>query len=425
MRNKTIIYNKLFESILDDVEQSDLNISSSISIDDSNNEIDYQHYEYTMKVYFARDISDYKTFVKDVLPKAHEQFSIAVEHFRMFKDVSPVRIATFDKNKLDDELLNSSFVKTWVDFVDSTVIGSLSYFAWTAVFCFNMPQIRNIRQFLNFIGVLFSISTRAYLNSGLPIIQINRNEEEFVTFFPNQISYTENVIKNTLKTDKSSNKKRSEYMGQYYLQFAKLSSLSGLQIAEALNSYFKIDWSSILFDKALKQYIESKAIGSYGQRIVKLDSTIKNFISATEVSEEMFRRMGSSLELYTYNFTSYNHASEYFITGKHWRPVNTIWQEVKKHPIQIKGWQMKTVSANLDYVLIMYLGLFDCSLYQKTDNEKNNPDEKSEPVHLLLVTGGTIDSTAIETKFREMFGDRFRRDISDGITTALFDNANS
>ena len=422
MRNKTI-YNELFESILDDVKQSDLNISSSIGVDGSNNEIDYQHYEYKMRIYFARDVSDYKTFVNDVLPKAHEQFSIAVEHFRMFKDVSPVRIATFDKNKLDDELLNSSFVKTWVDFVDST--DSLSYFAWTAVFCFNMPQIRNIRQFLNFIGVLFSISTRAYLNSGFPIIQINRNEEEFVTFFPNQISYTENVIKNTLKTDKSSNKKRSEYMGQYYLQFAKLSSLSGLQIAEALNSYFKIDWSSILFDKALKQYIESKAIGSYGQRIVKLDSTIKNFISATEISEEMFRRMGSSLKLYAYKFTSCRRASEYFITDKDWRPVNTIWQEVKKHPIQIKGWQMKTVGANLDYVLIMYLGLFDCSLYQKTDDEKNNPDVKSEPVHLLLVTGGTIDSTAIETKFREMFGDRFRRDISDGITTALFDNANS
>ena len=78
MRNNTIRYNELFESILDDVEQSDLNISSSISIDNSNNEIDYQHYEYTMKVYFARDISDYKTFVDDVLPRAHEQFSIAV-----------------------------------------------------------------------------------------------------------------------------------------------------------------------------------------------------------------------------------------------------------------------------------------------------------------------------------------------------------
>ena len=78
---------------------------------------------------------------------------------------------------------------------------------------------------------------------------------------------------------------------------------------------------------------------------------------------------------------------------------------------------MKTVNANLDYVLIMYLGLFD--------DKKYNPDAESEPVHILLVTGGTIDSDAIKTKFREMFGDRFRRDISDGITIALFDNANS
>ena len=72
MRNKTIRYNELFESILDDVEQSDLNISSSISNDDSNNEIDYQHYEYKMRVYFARNISNYKTFVNDILPEAHE-----------------------------------------------------------------------------------------------------------------------------------------------------------------------------------------------------------------------------------------------------------------------------------------------------------------------------------------------------------------
>ena len=423
MRNHTLnINNRLFESILDDVEQTDVNVSSlRDNISDDDKMIDYERYQYEVRIYFTREVFYYDKLVKEQLPKLHEQLNLILENSKLFSAVSPVRIFTPEIEKVK-EFADEPIIRDWTEQINS----QWPYYAWTAVFCCDMLPINNIRRFINFIGAVFSATFYNCSSSGgCPMLSFRKDDIDYVTFWPAQMSYAFDVMKNTLNTDKKHNKKRSEYLAQFYLQFIKLSSSkSGIEIAQTLTNCFKIDWSQILFEKTLKQYIREGNFEKSGQRNVKLSNTTKNFLSTLEVSTEMFERMGNSLQVYSFKFTDTSIPDQFYINGTTWRPVKTLWGEAAKRPLSVLSWEMKTIDANLDYVLMIYLGLFDCSEYMKTTEEKDNPEAKSEPVHLVLVSGGEIEVNAIETKFRELLGNRFLHKVCDDITEALFANAN-
>ena len=211
-------------------------------------------------------------------------------------------------------------------------------------------------------------------------------------------------------------------MPQYYLQLSRLYTGTGFELAQTLTSFFRIDWAPILFEKTRSQIIYNYSASKTGQKLVKLNEKTKNFISTVEASTQMFERMNMSLEVVSYRFTEPNKPDELFISAQQWRPVKTIWGEAAKHPLKPLAWEIKTFNANLDYVIMFYMGLFDCSPYMKTDEEKE--EQKSMPVHIVLSTWGEISDTGIRTRLKEMLGNRFRGDICQEITEAIFKNAN-
>ena len=422
MRNRSLKNNnQLFESILDDVNTSNIDVSSlADNGNDSFRQIEYGNYEYEVRIYFTSEVFYYDKLLKEQLPEMHDELSLVLENSRLFSAVSPVRIMAMTAElQMIEEYKDEPIIKYWTDEIDKP----WAYYGWSAVFCCNMGPVKNVRRFLNFLGMAFAATYKAS-SAGRPIISFRKNDADYVTFWPAQLSYIHSAMKNELGANKKDNKKRSEYMGQFYLQFAKLSPNSGFDIANTLTSYFKIDWSQVLFERAVKDYISNNNLDKNNPRNVKLDAKTKNFLSTVEASTEMFERMGNSLHVYSYRFTNTQNSDDFFIHGTSWRPVKTLWGEAAKHPIKPLAWDIKTINGDIDYVVMFYLGVFDCSPYMKTE-EENEPGAKSEPVHLVLVSGGDIYAESIETKFKEMLGNRFLRNVCDDITNALFANANA
>ena len=150
-----------------------------------------------------------------------------------------------------------------------------------------------------------------------------------------------------------------------------------MEIASTLTSFFGIDWAPVLFDKARQQIIFDYSMSKTGQKQVRLSERTKNFLSTVEVSTEMFERLDRALYVFSFPFTTPSKPDQLFISGRQWRPVKTLWGEAAKHPLKPLAWEIRTLNANLDFVIMFYMGLFDCSAYMKTDEEKANPAAKS------------------------------------------------
>ena len=94
MRNRSVTYNnRVFESILDDVNTSNIDVSSlADNGNDSFRQIEYGNYEYEVRIYFTSEVFYYDKLVKEQLPKMHDELSLVLENSRLFSAVSPVRI---------------------------------------------------------------------------------------------------------------------------------------------------------------------------------------------------------------------------------------------------------------------------------------------------------------------------------------------
>ena len=134
-----------------------------------------------------------------------------------------------------------------------------------------MPKVKNIRKFFRFVSTLYSITDIDMSDAQTPIISIMRNNLNEVTFWPGQMIIAKAIIKNELIVTKQTNSNLSKYMGQFYLQMARLCDRTGLEIAEQLTSFFNIDWAPILFEQAKKNLIYRFSMSKSGEKKVKLN----------------------------------------------------------------------------------------------------------------------------------------------------------
>ena len=214
MRNRTIDI-LLFESLLDDIGSTGVDVTSAAD-KDVDTQIDYDAYEYEWRIYFASQIPDYKEFITQTLPRIHEQLSVIVTATRLFTSVSPVRIMSHEADQMKNHY-GFGDVPVMRDYVDQ-INGDWPYYAWTAVFCCNMPPVKNIRRFLTFIGLLNEVTFKtAPVSAQFPIISVRQKERDIVTFWPSQLTPVMQIVKNELKRDKQTNAALVKFMGQYYL----------------------------------------------------------------------------------------------------------------------------------------------------------------------------------------------------------------
>ena len=174
MRNRSVTYNnRVFESILDDVNTSNIDVSSlADNGNDSFRQIEYGNYEYEVRIYFTSEVFYYDKLVKEQLPKMHDELSLVLENSRLFSAVSPVRIMAMTAElQMIEQYKDEPIIKYWTDEIDKP----WAYYGWSAVFCCNMGPVKNVRRFLNFLGMAFAATYKAS-SAGRPIISFRKNE---------------------------------------------------------------------------------------------------------------------------------------------------------------------------------------------------------------------------------------------------------